>query len=81
MIVEGIFVLGLAEGLEPTVQAMAVSFVDPSSTGRLFTTIAALDMVAQLVSGPIMGGIFSASQGLNSTWLGLIYIIAAVSHN
>ena len=71
---QGIFVLGLAEGFEPTIQGLAVSFVDPGATGRLFTLIAAIDQVATLISGPIMGQIFAASQQQ-----GLIYVVASVS--
>jgi hypothetical protein len=68
----------LAEGLEPTLQGLAVSFADPRSTGRLFTLIATLDIAATLVSGPIMGGIFVASQHIGPPWYGLVYAIAAV---
>jgi hypothetical protein len=73
-----VFVLGLAEGLEPTLQGLAVSFAGPHSTGRLFTLIETLDMAATLVSGPIMGGIFAASQHIGTPWDGLVYAIAAV---
>ncbi|KAF2124973.1 MFS general substrate transporter [Dothidotthia symphoricarpi CBS 119687] len=76
--ISGVFVLGLAEGLEPTVQGLAVALVDPSVTGRLFTFIAALDMAATLFSGPIMGSIFSASQNIGSSWHGLVYLVAAI---
>ncbi|KAF2676239.1 MFS general substrate transporter [Lentithecium fluviatile CBS 122367] len=75
--ISGVFILGLAEGLEPTVQGISVSCVHASATGRLFTLIAAIDMVAMLFSGPLMGGIFAASQSAGSLWLGLIYVVAA----
>jgi hypothetical protein len=35
-------------------------------------------MAATLVSGPIMGGIFAASQNIGPPWYGLVYAIAAV---
>jgi hypothetical protein len=68
----------LAEGLEPTLQGLAVSFAGPHSIGRLFTLIATLDIAATLVSGPIMGGIFTASQHIGPPWYGLVYAMAAV---
>lgn len=78
LIVEAVFILGLAEGLEPTTQGLAASMVSSSVTGRLFATIAVVDQTAVAVSGPVIGGIFSASQNLDTGKQGLIYLVSSV---
>jgi hypothetical protein len=75
----GTFILGLAEGLEPTIQGLAVLSADANAYGRLFTLIAVIDETATLISRPMMGLIFAASQDIGGLGRGLVFVVAAVS--
>lgn len=52
---------GLGEGLEPPLQGLCTSFVDPQYTARMFTTIARLELIARVAGSPIMGALVIVS--------------------
>lgn len=59
MLVLGLFVCGLSEGLEPALQGLATSLISGKYYARMFTTFAVLETVAKLIGGPLMARLFS----------------------
>lgn len=59
MLILGLFVCGLSEGLEPALQGLATSLMSEKYYARMFTTFAVLETVAKLIGGPLMARLFS----------------------
>lgn len=84
MLVLGLFVCGLSEGLEPALQGLATSLISEKYYARMFTTFAVLETVAKLIGGPVMARLFSlgrnegghkGSKGRNYLTSCLIFIV------
>lgn len=78
-LIRGILMCGLGEGLEPALQAVTSSLVSKALTGRVFTAIAASEMVAQMIAGPLMSELLSLGFNMDPLWHGLVYLVASVS--
>lgn len=65
MLVLGLFVCGLSEGLEPALQGLATSLISDKYYARMFTTFAVLETVAKLIGGPLMARLFSLGRNEN----------------
>lgn len=87
MLVLGLFVCGLSEGLEPALQGLATSLISETYYARMFTTFAVLETVAKLIGGPLMARLFSlgrnegghkGSKGWNYFTSSVIFIILEV---
>lgn len=59
MLILGLFICGLSEGLEPALQGLATSLIPEKYYARMFTTFAVLETVAKLIGGPLMARLFS----------------------
>jgi hypothetical protein len=68
---------GLGEGLEPALQALALSLVGSGGTAQLFSLIGTLDALAKLVGGPVMAWTFSIARPDGSPG-GYCFLLAAV---
>lgn len=68
---------GLGEGLDPALQGYTSSLVKPENSARLFTTVAFLDTLGELVSGPISGSLYSIGSG-PAEWKGLCFLLSSV---
>lgn len=66
MLVLGLFVCGLSEGLEPALQGLATSLISEKYYARMFTTFAVLETVAKLIGGPLMARLFSLGRNEDS---------------
>lgn len=76
--------IGLSEGLEPALQGLATSLIDPSWVARMFTTIARYDLLARIVFGPAMASLLFVGHSAKGDGIwrleGLCFLIASVSH-
>lgn len=87
MLILGLFVCGLSEGLEPALQGLATSLISETYYARMFTTFAVLETVAKLIGGPLMARLFSlgrnegghkGSKGWNYFTSSVIFVILEV---
>lgn len=63
MMLAGLFVCGLGEGFEPSLKGLATSLSEKSSNAQLLTLVAALEVIARLIGGPLMAWLFSIGRG------------------
>lgn len=87
MLILGLFVCGLSEGLEPALQGLATSLISGKYYARMFTTFAVLETVAKLIGGPLMARLFSlgrnegghlGSKGWNYFTSSVIFVVLEV---
>lgn len=66
-----------------TLQGIASSLADQSSTAELYSTLAFVELVAIMIGGPIAAAAFNAGMRLGDkedlSWAGLPFYISAVS--
>lgn len=72
------FLAGLAEGLEPAMQALATSIAGLEFNASLFTFVSMLDTCAELLGGPITAATFSIRDAENLP-AGYCFFSSAVS--
>jgi len=56
---KALLLCGAGETLEPALQALASCIIDQSRQASFFSTIAAVDTLANLISGPLMAYLFA----------------------
>jgi hypothetical protein len=59
---KGILISGMGEGLEPAIQGLAASFISKTYTARMFTIVTAIDMIAQIIGGPMVATLYAVGQ-------------------
>lgn len=78
MLLAGLFVDGLGEGFEPSLKGLATSLIESSYNARLLTLVAALEVVAKLIGGPVMARLFSIGRGEDHGSEGICFLASAV---
>jgi hypothetical protein len=76
MLTGNLFV-GLTEGLEPSLQAIGSFIVGRSMNASFFTFITMMDTAAELLAGPIIGGLLTIRDSAGVS-LGLCFLASAV---
>ena len=78
-VLKALFICGLSEGQEPALQGLTTSLIDRAYHARLFTSVAALEILAKLVGGPIMGKLFAITKRDGQGSMGISFSVSAVS--
>jgi hypothetical protein len=80
MVVSGIVVTTLGDGLSPLCRSLATSFVDSRHTSSLYVLIGISETVGLMFAGPTLAWLFEIGMSLNGLWLGMPYIwLASIS--
>lgn len=74
-----VFGCGLGEGIEPALQGFVTSVIDASQNAQLFTTIAVMDTLAKIISGPMMAGLYAIGRDQQGKPNGLCFLVSSVS--
>lgn len=51
-------IAGLAEGLEPSLQALGTYIVGELLHANFFSFVSMLDLIGEILGGPVMGGVY-----------------------
>lgn len=75
-----IFIWGLGEGLEPGLQGLAMFFVEEGYTARMFAIIARLNLIGEMIGGPLMAKLLLIGYKGRFQLEGLAFLVSSVSH-
>ncbi|KAL9615219.1 MAG: hypothetical protein Q9167_000313 [Letrouitia subvulpina] len=78
LLILALFVCGLSEGLQPSNQGLATSFIKQEYNARLFTTVAVLETVGKLVGGPLQSKLFSIGRDDRHGSLGINFLASSI---
>lgn len=69
---------GLGEGIEPALQGFLTFLTDSSENGRLFTTVAMADTLAELTGGPVTARLMAIGRSAHTPSEGLCFLTSSV---
>jgi hypothetical protein len=67
------FEMGLGEGAEPALQGIVTWINDPAHYSQLFTTLAIVDTVSELIGGPLTATLMSIGRKDNTASPGYFF--------
>ncbi|KAK1751710.1 major facilitator superfamily domain-containing protein [Echria macrotheca] len=76
VLVAGIVVAGMGGGYTFMVRGLMTALVDGRETGLLYTSIAFIEALSALVSGPVYAGLFHLGLEWGDEWVGLPFLFA-----
>ncbi|CAM1506121.1 Fc.00g057620.m01.CDS01 [Cosmosporella sp. VM-42] len=76
LFITSIIIYSLGNGFIPLCRALLNSVVEPHTVATLNTTIALIELLMGLVSGPAMGWLLSRGLDLGGAWLGLPFLVS-----
>lgn len=71
---------GLGEALEPALQAFLLTSTESHNRARVFTSVALVDTVAELVGGPLAAELLAVGRRDGRPSSGISFLASAVSH-
>ncbi|KAL7781932.1 major facilitator superfamily domain-containing protein [Trichoderma afarasin] len=74
-----LFFCGVGEGVEPSLQGIMSSLIEPSQFAMLFTSAAFLESVGKIISSPFMASLLRMGRDYDGRVTGLPFFIAGVS--
>ena len=77
MVISGVLVITLGDGLSPLCRSLATSFVDSRHTASLYVLIGVFETIGLATAGPILAWLFTAGMKLKGIWLGMPYFWVA----
>ncbi|KAI4164927.1 MAG: hypothetical protein LQ342_001560 [Letrouitia transgressa] len=78
LLILALFVCGLSEGLQPSNQGLATSFIKREYNARMFTTVAVLETVGKLVGGPLQSKLFSIGRDDRHDSFGINFLASSI---
>ena len=72
------FGMGLGEGMEPALQGIVTWINDPAHYAQLFTTLAVVDTIAELIGGPLTATLMSIGRTSTTPSAGYCFLASAV---
>ncbi|KAK2623992.1 hypothetical protein QTJ16_006626 [Diplocarpon rosae] len=70
----GIVVAALGDGLTPLSRALIPAFVDPQHTSRVYTLVCMVEAMGTVFAGPSLAYFFTKGMQWKGLWLGLPYV-------
>jgi hypothetical protein len=72
------FGMGLGEGIEPALQGIVTWINDPAYYSQLFTTLAIVDTISELIGGPLTATLMSIGRTDDTASAGYCFLVSAV---
>ena len=73
------FLCGLGEGIEPSLQGVATFITDSTQNTVLFISIAVCDTVAELTGGPLAAQLLAIGRRSDHASYGISFVMSSVS--
>ncbi|OWP06646.1 hypothetical protein B2J93_5125 [Marssonina coronariae] len=74
IVLMGILVATLGDGLAPLTRALIAAFVDPQHTSRIYTLVGMVEAIGAMFAGPSLAYFFTKGMEWKGLWLGLPYL-------